>query len=64
MPVVTSHLNIIVLDPLFVLKYVTAYLAVHLLKRRKEKDKPCTPVEASYLSGMAISQPVTPEERR
>lgn len=63
-PVVTSHLNIIVLDPLFLLKYVTAYLAMHLLKRRNEKDKPCVPVDASYLSGMVISQPVTPEERR
>lgn len=63
MPVVTSHLNRIVLDPLFLLKYVTAYLATHLLKR-KEKDKPRTPVDASYLSGVVISQPVTPEERR
>lgn len=62
--VTTSHLNTIVLDPLFLLKYVTAYLAMHLLQRTKEKDKPCMPVDASYFCGIVVSQPVTPEERR
>lgn len=63
-PAVTSHLNTIVLDPLFLLKCVSVYLAVHLLERRKEKDKQGTPVDASSLSGMVISQSVTPEQRR
>lgn len=61
---VTSHLNTIALEPLFLLKCVTAYLAVHLLERRKEKDKPGTPVDASHLSGVVTAHPVTPEERR
>lgn len=59
MTAVTSHPNIIVLDPLFPLKCVT----VPLLERRKEKDKPGTPVDASHLSGMVVAAPVTPEER-
>lgn len=50
MPVVTSYLNKTDLNPLS--KYVTAYFTMHLLRRRKEKDKPCKPVDASYLSGM------------
>lgn len=60
---VTSHLNITVLDPLFLLKCVTVYLAGHLVERRKEKDKPGTPVDASHLSGVVVAEPVTPEER-
>ena len=63
MPVVPSHLNIIVLDPLFLLKYVTAYLAMHLLKGGKKRINHM-PVDASYIYGMVISQPVTPEETR
>lgn len=64
MTAVTSHLNTTVLDPLFLLKCVTVYLAVHLLERRKEKDKPGPPVDASHLSGVVTAQLVTAEERR